>query len=169
MRSLAKGLSAIHARGVVHRDLKPSNIMFRADDTLALADFGISKRMSDTLDLTAQFGAVGTPNYISPEQALGRPLDPRSDLYSAGVIFFELLTGRKPFQADSVEGLIYQHVHAPTPRLPRPLAPVQPLVDMLLAKHPDDRLASADELLCSLDEWVPPAFAHQRQPVEMAA
>ncbi len=169
MRGIAKGLQAIHAKQVIHRDLKPGNIMFRADDSLALADFGISKRLNDTCDLTAISGVVGTPSYISPEQALGAPVDPRSDLYSAGVIFFELLTGRKPFRSDSAAGLVYQHLHTPAPRLPSALAPVQPIIDLLLAKDPADRFSSAEELLESLDCWLPTNFGHDSPRVRMAA
>jgi eukaryotic-like serine/threonine-protein kinase len=169
MRGIAKGLQAIHAEDVIHRDLKPGNIMFRADDSLALADFGISKRLDDTLDLTAISGVVGTPSYISPEQALGAAVDPRSDLYSAGVIFFELLTGRKPFRSDSAAGLVYQHLHAPAPRLPAALAPVQPIIDILLAKNPADRFNSAGELLDSLEHWLPANFGHDGPGVRKAA
>ena len=155
MRSIARGLQAIHACDVIHRDLKPGNIMFRADDSLALADFGISKRLHDTHDLTVASGVVGTPSYLSPEQAMGAPVDARTDLYSAGVIFYELLAGRKPFRADSAAALVYQHLHTPPPRLPPELAAVQPIVDLLLAKNPAERFDSADEFLLSLNTWLP--------------
>jgi serine/threonine protein kinase len=118
MRAIARGLRAIHAQDIIHRDLKPGNIMFRADGSLAIADFGIAKRVNETQDLTSGSGVLGTPSYLSPEQAMGLDLDFRSDLYSAGVIFFELLTGRKPYRADSPAGLVYQHLHAEIPRHP---------------------------------------------------
>lgn len=158
MRSIARGLSAIHARGVIHRDLKPGNIMFRTDGSLALADFGIAKRINETQDLTAASGVLGTPSYLSPEQAMGTQIDCRADLYSAGVIFFELLTGRKPYKADSAAGLVYQHLHANIPRMPEALAPLQPVIDLLLAKDPADRFSSAQEFLATLEEWLPPGF-----------
>ena len=118
---------AIHAQGIVHRDLKPGNIMFRADDGLALADFGISKRLDRTSDLTNHGSVLGTPNYLSPEQALGRDADQRADLYSAGVIFYEMLTGQKPFRAETASALVYQHVHADVPTLPDCVRGFQPL------------------------------------------
>ena len=163
MRGIARGLSAIHARGVIHRDLKPGNIMFRADGSLALADFGIAKRLNETRDLTATSGVLGTPSYLSPEQAMGTHIDCRADLYSAGVIFFELLTGRKPYKADSAAGLVYQHLHASIPRMPEALAPLQPVIDLLLAKDPAGRFSSAHEFLATLDEWLPEGFERRLQ------
>lgn len=136
---IAHGLKAIHALGIVHRDLKPGNIMFRSDDSLALADFGISKRLDDSMELIRHGSVLGTPNYISPEQAMGRAVDHRSDLYSTGVILFEMLTGRKPYRAENAPALVYQHVHAEIPRLPPVVMRYQPVLDMLLAKTPDER------------------------------
>ena len=158
MRGIARGLRAIHAEGIIHRDLKPGNIMFRADGSLAIADFGIAKRVNETQDLTAASGVLGTPSYLSPEQAMGLTLDFRSDLYSAGIIFFELLAGRKPYRADSPAGLVYQHLHAEIPRLPGTLATLQPVIDLLLAKDPAGRFGSAAELLETLDDWMPENF-----------
>jgi serine/threonine protein kinase len=151
IRHIGFGLSAIHENGIVHRDLKPGNIMFRSDDSLALADFGISKRLDETGELT-KFGSVlGTPNYISPEQALGNDVDHRSDLYSAGIIFFEMLTGRKPFKAETAPALVYQHVHAAIPDLPDVVHNYQPIIDLLLAKDPDARFSSAEEFIAGVE------------------
>ncbi len=147
---IAQGLRAIHSVGIVHRDLKPGNIMFRSDDSLALADFGISRRLDETSELTKHGSMLGTPNYISPEQALGRTVGHSSDLYSAGVILYEMLTARKPFRAENSTGLIYQHVHAPIPRLPDTLRRFQPIIDMLLAKEPTERFATANGLVDAL-------------------
>jgi len=158
MRGIARGLLAIHAEGIIHRDLKPGNIMFRADGSLAIADFGIAKRVNETQDLTAASGVLGTPSYLSPEQAMGLTLDFRSGLYSAGIIFFELLAGRKPYRADSPAVLVYQHLHAEIPRLPGTLATLQPVIDLLLAKDPAGRFGSAAELLETLDDWMPENF-----------
>ena len=144
------GLSAIHANGTVYRDLKLGNIMFRSDDSLALADFGISKRLDETGELT-KFGSVlGTPNYISPKQALGNEVDHRKDLCSAGVIIFEMLTGRKPYKAETAPALVYQHVHASIPPLLDVVHNYQPIVDLLLAKDPEARFSSAEELIAGL-------------------
>ncbi|MGR8918080.1 MAG: protein kinase domain-containing protein [Gammaproteobacteria bacterium] len=151
-RHIAMGLKAIHDRGIIHRDLKPGNIMFRADDSLALGDFGIAKRMAQPSDLTNHGCVLGTPNYLSPEQALGEPVDQRADLYSVGVILFEMLTGRKPFRADSAAALVYQHVHAPIPPLPPEHQHCQPLLDRLLAKDPAERFANATELALAIRE-----------------
>ena len=146
------GLDAIHNSGVIHRDLKPANIMFRGDDSLALADFGISKKLGADGDLTMSGQILGTPNYMSPEQGQAQALDARSDLYSAGVLFYEMLTGVKPFVAKTPSALIEQHIHADIPRLEGNLAVYQPIVDRMLAKHPDDRYQSADELIKVLEK-----------------
>ncbi len=151
LRHIALGLDAIHARGIIHRDLKPGNIMFRADDSLALADFGIAKSRAYLTDLTNQGCVLGTPNYLSPEQALGEEVDPRADLYSAGVMLYEMLTGRKPFRAESASALVYQHVHASVPTLPEDVRMFQPLVSRLLAKQPADRFPSAAALVDAID------------------
>ncbi len=148
---IAYGLEAIHSVGIVHRDLKPGNIMFRSDDSLALADFGISKRLGDGIEITSAGAILGTPYYISPEQAQGLDVDTRSDLYSAGIILFELLSGTKAFRADTPAGVVYQHVHAPPPSLPAPLARFQPMIDALLAKSPSDRYQTASELVVNLE------------------
>ena len=150
IRHISYGLSAVHAAGIVHRDLKPGNIMFRSNDSLALADFGISKRLDETGELTKLGSVLGTPNYISPEQAQGNPVDHRSDLYSTGIISFEMLTGRKPFKAETAPALVYQHVHAAIPQLPNVVHNYQPILEMLLAKDPNDRFASAEEFIDGL-------------------
>jgi DNA-binding NarL/FixJ family response regulator len=150
LRYIACGLGAVHDAGIVHRDLKPSNIMFRDDDSIALADFGISKRMSAGSDLTCTGTIIGTPHYLSPEQAQGVQADQRSDLYSLGVIFYEMLTGRKPYHGDTVSALIFQHLHAPIPDLPMECADMQPLLAKLMAKDPKGRFKHTSELLSVL-------------------
>ena len=152
VRHIGLGLDAIHQQGIVHRDLKPGNIMFRADDCLALADFGIAKRYGAESDLTNNGCVIGTPNYLSPEQAKGLDVDHRADLYSAGVILYELLAGTKPFRAETPAALVYQHVHADIPKLPDAVSDFQPLIDQLLAKEPGERLSSASALVDAIDQ-----------------
>ncbi len=147
LRQIAEALVAIHARGIVHRDLKPDTLMLREDGTLVLADFGIAKDLSRTLNHTRHGEALGTPHYLSPEQANGGKVDQRSDLYSLGVIFFEMLTGSKPYTADDAPSVIHKHMHEPVPWLPDELVSFQPMLDRLMAKSPDDRFQTAADAL----------------------
>ena len=151
MTHIAYGLDAIHKLGIVHRDLKPANIMFRGDDSLALADFGISKKLNVTSELTTLGQVLGTPHYMSPEQGEGKKIDQRADIYSAGVLLFELLTKEKPYTASTTAALIYQHVYAPIPKLPDDLSMFQEVIDKTLAKHPEDRYQSAADLIQKLE------------------
>ena len=144
---IAGALNAIHAQGIVHRDMKPDNVMLRSDGSLGLADFGIAKHVDSNFSHTRHGEVFGTPYYLSPEQALGQPVDHRSDLYSLGVMLFEMLTGKKPYYADSAQALLYQHVHAPVPVLPQSLARFQSLLSRMMAKRPQDRFATASELM----------------------
>ncbi len=146
MRQIAGALEAIHSVGILHRDLKPANIMLRADDTIALIDFGLAKKFRLRTGLTGTGEIFGTPYYMSPEQGHGRPVDRRSDLYSLGVIVYEMLSGEKPFLAESAMGIIYKHSHAPIPRLAPSMAAYQPLVDRLMAKDPAERFQTVEEV-----------------------
>lgn len=150
---IAYGLEQIHAINVVHRDLKPANIMFRGDDSLALADFGISKKIDEVSDITTMGQILGTPHYMSPEQGEGGLVDTRSDIYSMGIILFELLTGDKPFTAATAASLIYQHIHAPVPRLPNDLKQYQEVVDSLLEKKSAHRMQTAREVIVALEAF----------------
>ncbi len=143
---IAKALDAIHAHGVIHRDLKPQNILFRENGRLAIVDFGLARDMGTESSLTMQGGLLATPRYMSPEQCMGLPVDARSDLYSLGIIFAEMLVGKRVFEADNPAALIYQHVHGPIPQLPGKLAGYQPIVNKLLAKKPEYRFQSARDL-----------------------
>jgi eukaryotic-like serine/threonine-protein kinase len=150
LRQIASALSEVHAVGILHRDLKPGNIMLREDDSVALIDFGLAKRMRLQLEITDEGEIFGTPYYMSPEQGHGNGVDHRSDIYSLGVIFYEMLTGVKPFRADTAMGIIYQHAKAPVPFLSPRFACYQAILNMMLAKDPDDRLQSAEEV----EEWL---------------
>lgn len=150
---IAYGLEQIHSINVVHRDLKPANLMFRGDDSLVLADFGISKKIDDVNDLTTIGQILGTPHYMSPEQGEGGRVDARTDLYSLGVLLYELLTGEKPYSAATPAALIYQHVHAPIPKLPGELSQYQDVVEKLLAKKADDRFQSARDAIIALEAF----------------
>lgn len=146
---VARALDAIHGAGVIHRDLKPHNIMFRDANRLALVDFGLAKQDGEKT-ITAAAGIGATPLYMSPEQCIGRAQDARSDLYSLGVIFYEMLTGRRLFDADTIAAIAFQHVHAEVPRLDSGLAGFQGVLDRLLAKNPDERFQSARELFVKI-------------------
>ena len=150
LRQIASALSAVHAKKVLHRDLKPGNIMLRKDGSIALIDFGLAKRARLESAITDKGEIFGTPYYMSPEQGHGSTVDERSDIYSLGIIFFELLTGEKPFKGGSAMGIIYKHAQAPVPLLPPHLAKYQSLINMMLAKLPEDRLQSAAEI----GEWL---------------
>ncbi|MBI2769872.1 MAG: protein kinase [Burkholderiales bacterium] len=151
---VAQALTAIHQRGVIHRDLKPENIMRRADGTVALADFGIAKSMLQAENMamtqTRHGDVVGTPYYLSPEQAAGNIITPQSDLYSLGVMMFEMLAGHRPFRAESLDVLLARHLSAPTPALPEAHSELQPVVEKLMAKSASARYDSADALLSDL-------------------
>jgi tRNA A-37 threonylcarbamoyl transferase component Bud32 len=142
---IARALAALHAAGVLHRDLKPGNVMLRADDQIALIDFGMAKHEALEMEITDTGLIFGTPHYMSPEQGHGQDLDLRSDLYSLGVMLFEMLAGQKPYTATNPMAIIYMHRNAPLPRLPDALAQLQPLLDRMLAKLPADRFADALE------------------------
>ena len=148
---IARALQAIHEVGVVHRDLKPSNVMFRKDGSMALINFGVAKRIGKGMDLTHVGTVIGTPYYISPEQARGEAVDLRSDLYNLGILLYEMLTGEKPYLGSTASALLFQHIHSPVPQLPREMMRLQPLLENLMAKDPRNRLASVGDLLATLE------------------
>jgi eukaryotic-like serine/threonine-protein kinase len=146
IHDIAAALSVVHAAGILHRDLKPPNVMLRENDAVVLIDFGLAREM-DGLRSTRTGVLRGSPYYMSPEQALGEELDARSDLYSLGVIYFELLTGKKPYTGQSAIEILQQHVYAPVPRLPERLAHHEPLLCRMLAKDRDERCGDAAEVM----------------------
>jgi serine/threonine protein kinase len=150
LRQIASALSKIHSVGILHRDLKPGNIMLREDGSIALIDFGLAKRMRLRTEVTDSGEIFGTPYYMSPEQGHASDADQRSDIYSLGVIFYEMLTGKKPYRADTAMGIIYLHAQAPIPLLTTRLSQYQAVLNMMLAKRPEDRMQSAAEV----EEWL---------------
>jgi serine/threonine protein kinase/CheY-like chemotaxis protein len=151
LRIIAGALGALHRVGIFHRDLKPTNVMFREDDTPVLIDFGLAKQAHFHAGLTGTGAIFGTPYYMSPEQGQGDPVDQRSDIYSLGIVLHEMLTARKPYEGSSAMSVIIQHREAPLPRLAEPLARFQPLLDRMLAKRPQERFQTMDEML----DWRP--------------
>ena len=149
-RGIAKGLGASHEVGIVHRDIKPANILLRKDDSVAIADFGISKSLGASTAITVVGFVMGTPFYISPEQIDGEPATVCSDLYSLGVILFELLTGERPYPQTRLPALLRAHTEDPLPRLPQEYESMQFVVDGLMAKIPKERFQSVPELLVAL-------------------
>jgi serine/threonine protein kinase len=159
LRQLAAALAALHGIGVLHRDVKPGNVLLRDDDSLAFIDFGLARQLRLDSDITGDGAIFGTPHYMSPEQGHGRPLDERSDLYSLGVMLYEMLTGEKPYVAETPLAVIHRHANSPLPDLPAQVAHVQPLLDALMAKQPTGRPASALALLARVDELLERAAA----------
>jgi len=146
-RQIASALDKLHSAGVLHRDLKPGNIMLREDGCIALIDFGLAKKRSAAAGITGNNRIFGTPYYMSPEQGRGKEVDERSDLYALGIVFCEMLTGEKPFTGYNPMIVIFNHNEAPLPTLPQHVSQYQSIIDLLLAKKPEDRIQSAAELL----------------------
>ena len=144
--AMARALDYAHRQGFVHRDVKPENILFGEDGVAQLTDFGIARAMSSGTRMTATGMSIGSPHYMSPEQARGKEVDGRSDLYSLGVVLYEMLTGRVPFDAADTFAVGLSHINDPVPVLPPAQQDWQPVVDRLLAKSPDDRFGNAGDL-----------------------
>ena len=155
---VARALDYVHYRGVVHRDIKPANIMISRQGGVKLMDFGIARDSSYEQALTQTGTGIGTPSYMSPEQILGDRLDARSDIFSLGIVLYQMVTGRKPFVEDeerSVMNKIHQEPHAPArklnPELPREL---ERIIDKCLQKHPKDRYRSGQALVMALERFL---------------
>lgn len=154
IRPVAEGLAYAHEQGILHRDIKPSNIILASDQHIFLTDFGLARIAQASDSTISQDMLIGTPQYISPEQARGVPATERSDIYSLGVVLFEMLTGRVPFSADTPYAIIHDHIYSPLP-LPTSINPglpkdVERVLLKALAKDPAARYANALELLNAL-------------------
>lgn len=152
VRQLAAALAYAHGKGFVHRDVKPENILFREDGSAVLTDFGIARAIGSGTRMTATGLSIGTPHYMSPEQARGRDLDGRSDLYALGVVFYEMLTGTVPFDAQDSFAVGLMHINETPPRLSVNLTELQPVIEKLLAKDPAERYQDGSALLADLDQ-----------------
>jgi len=176
-RQVLAALAAAHAKGVVHRDMKPENVMITSGDLVKVLDFGIAKVDANTLgegqgtNLTRMGAIYGTPVYMAPEQAMGKSIDARVDLYAVGVMLHEMITGAPPFDGDGIV-LLAKHVNDEPPPLSSPLDPsavtaeLKKFVSRLLAKQPEDRPQSANDAIAELDRAR--ATLGSFQPVEMA-
>lgn len=151
-REVAGALHHAHDKGYIHRDIKPENILFRDDSSAVLSDFGVAKTVSSSSRMTNAGTVVGTPHYMSPEQARGKPVDGRSDIYSLGIVFYEMLTGSVPYQAEEAVAIAIKHLTAPTPKLPPQYAIYQKILNKLLAKDPGDRFQCGQDLIDAVDE-----------------
>lgn len=150
-KQIASALDFAHKKGIVHRDVKPDNILFREDGTAVLTDFGIARSAKSETKMTATGTVIGTPHYMSPEQAQGQEIGPWSDLYSLGIVLYEMLSGEVPFDADSTIAVVFKHITEPVPELPAPYAQHQPLVNTLLAKEPTSRYQSGREVIADIE------------------
>lgn len=145
---IAAALQALHGANLCHRDLKPANVMMRPDGRIVLIDFGLAKHLGTS---HTNAGEVrGSPYYISPEQAEGAEVDQRSDIYSLGIMLYEMLTGQRPFKGSSVIGIIQSHRNDPIPVLPEALSRFQRLIDGMLAKEPSERFPTVASAVAEL-------------------
>ena len=168
---IAHGLDFAHQKGFVHRDVKPANVLFRHDGRVVLADFGIAKAMDGSNSSTVAGASIGTPDYMSPEQARGEPVDGRSDLYSLGTVLFEMLAGHAPYQAGDPFTVALMHVTHPVPELPEQYSWLQPLVAALMAKQATERLntgAAAVEAIQKIVATAPEASSLHQSAVRKA-
>ena len=152
VRQLVSGLGAAHRREIIHRDIKPANLLLDAHGTLKISDFGIAKLVGAT-DLTSTGATLGTPAYKSPEQAAGRAVDHRTDLWAAGVVLYELLTGKRPFQGDGEHAVVHS-ILSKDPELPAIPSALRRFMEKALSKDPEKRYQSADEMIAGLDAAV---------------
>src|SRR5579862_8087966 len=152
---IARALGIAHARYIVHRDVKPQNVLIDEEGSAKVTDFGIARTLEEE-GLTADGRVIGTTDYVAPEQALGQPVTGQSDLYSLGVVLYEMLTGEVPFKADTQVAVAMRHVREPFPDVqrlrPEVSAALAAVVDRATAKRPEDRYANDAELIADLED-----------------
>ena len=151
-KEIALALDHAHEKGYIHRDIKPENILFRADNSAVLSDFGVARGLANSSRMTHVGTVVGTPHYMSPEQTKGQHVDGRADLYSLGIVFYEMLTGTLPYQGDEAVTIALKHISAPLPKLPMQYLAYQRILDKLLDKNPDQRFQRGRDLAQAIDE-----------------
>ena len=162
VKQMASALDFAHQRGIVHRDMKPENVMFREDGASVLTDFGIAKETNQDLNLTETGMIVGTPKYMSPEQIKGVGASPAGDIYSLGIMFYQLLVGRVPFKGADFMATAYMHFNEPVPLLPSQYHRYQGLIEHMLAKDVADRIESAGKVAAALEEMEKQDYAKYR-------
>jgi len=172
MAQLLFALGHAHSKGVIHRDVKPANILCPSAASIKVTDFGVAHVDSISLTKSGGLGGVGTPNYMAPERFLGRPADARADLFSAGVILFQLLTGARPFVATDMPELMAKLMNDVPPSIPsfRPelWIGIDALVQRALARNPEDRFQSAEEFIDALNGAVEASAVHSEPPLDLS-
>lgn len=151
-REIASALDHAHEKGYIHRDIKPENILFRSDNSAVLSDFGVARGLAANSRMTHVGTVVGTPHYMSPEQTKGNSVDGRSDLYSLGIVFYEMLTGTLPYQGDEAVTIALKHISAPIPKLPMQYLAYQKILEKLLAKDPEQRFQRGRDLIVAIED-----------------
>ncbi|MDH5632645.1 MAG: protein kinase [Gammaproteobacteria bacterium] len=150
-KQMASALDFAHNKGYVHRDIKPENVLFKSTGDIVISDFGIARASNSNTHMTATGSVIGTPHYMSPEQAQGKDLDGRSDLYSLGIVFFEMLCGVVPFKGDSALSVGIKHLRDPIPRLPGQYSMFQTVLDKMIAKDPEDRWQTGADIVKTVE------------------
>ena len=152
LSEISGALEYAHSKGFIHRDIKPDNIMFREDGSAVLTDFGIARNQNANTQMTKAGQLVGTPKYMSPEQLQGQPVDGRADIYSLGIMFYQMIVKKAPYEAENLMALVFKHLNSPIPKLPRKYRRYQSLFERMVAKEPEKRFSSGQEVLDLIEQ-----------------